>query len=254
MVCEWCGSEFSYRQGLHRHIKDRCKIKRDKDAKIKELEEKIKIISKEKDKLLDTVQNNSVTAKKSMSTLNYVMKNMNDAPPVKLLEGEELSGMISYDKKTDRSIEDLLIHFYDKNLLHEFLGNMIINVYKKDDPTEQSFWSSDVSRLTFVIKQIVGEPDDSEWVTDKKGTKLTKMIICPVTDEVKNILQEYIKKCGKIVRKINVCDTEEELSGKTTLSNMQKCNEIIMKINLKTIEKEVLRYLAPYFNLNISKK
>ena len=45
---------------------------------------------------------------------------------------------------------DTLVYNYENKNLHKYLGDFIIGHYKKDNPSEQSMWSSDVSRLTYL--------------------------------------------------------------------------------------------------------
>ena len=145
--CDFCYQIFGHKQSLWKHRKYRCNEKNMLYEKIKEIDE----IKKEKEKLLDLATNNAQVAKKSMSTLNYVVNNFKNAPPVGLLEGKKLNGFIKYEGNTDKPIEEIIIHYYEKKKLHQLLGDLVINEYKKNNPKKQSVWT----RHNLFCKQII---------------------------------------------------------------------------------------------------
>lgn len=255
LKCIYCGQMFANKTNKYRHQKHFCKIKLESDAydRIKELEEQNKKMVLEKDILLDVVKTTSSASQKSISTLSYVMTNMKDAPPMELLNGETLTGLLTYANDPSKKLEEVIIHYHNKKLLHQFLGDLIIHTFKKDNPCDQSFWSSDVSRLSFVVKQVIEETNESEWVSDKGGKKIINLIIIPILNEVKEMLKVYVKECSEFIESYDI-KKDGEFIGRLKLSEMHYCNEIIMQINLRTIGQSVLKYIAPFFNINITKK
>lgn len=239
--CYHCKKNFKHHQSMYRHQKYYCKENKLIKIENDELKEQNK-------KLLNIVENNSHTIKKSVSTINYATKNFNNAPPIRLLEGNQLNGLLDYNDKK-YTIEDMLIHQYEKKLLHQYLGDLIINEYKEDNPSDQSLWSSDVSRLTFVIKEKIGK--SSKWILDKKGISLTEKIISPLTKRTKEILQEYIKSCDNKIKNLKDFNDTIESNTRKILEKMDKTNTIIMFINLKKLNLDILKYIAPYFNLDL---
>lgn len=144
---------------------------------------------------------------------------------------------------------------YVKNTLGKVLGDLIVQMYKKSDPSEQSLWSSDVARLTFIIKDIIGTSKKSKWIMDKKGIHFTEMVIDPLIKKIHELLMDYNQECGNNVRTITKksdLDLIEESNIKTMLSTMQNINMLLITIKLRKIHDEVLKYVAPYFNLNVS--
>ena len=70
------------------------------------------------------------------------------------------------------------------------------------------------------------------------------------------MLIEYIDECGAYMRKSSTkshLTTSDENKIKYTLSQMQEANMTILTINLRKIHVSILKYIAPYFNLDISK-
>jgi hypothetical protein len=235
------------------------------------------------DEYKNITRTNSETINNSMNILKYAIKNLNDAPHVGLLEGKKMSGMLEYKdkngrKKSKHTIEELLIYHYEKKLLHQFLGDLIVDTYKTDDPKNQSIWTrhywslqtnnsyakllrhfkclnnvwnSDISRLTFIIKELIGK--SSKWVADKKGLNFTKYVISPLTEKIMEILKEYVKKCNDKIQQIGHLDDNTKNDTQKTLQNMEKANSVIMMINLKKINIEILKYISPFFNLDVDK-
>jgi hypothetical protein len=128
------------------------------------------------------------------------------------------------------------------------LGELITNEYKKADPNKQSIWSSDISRLTFIVRDIIGKTKKSKWITDKKGLHITQTIINPMMSIIKDKLVKFVNKSGKIINKSKI-DNEDET--KNILTKMHDANLALLEIKLGKIHSEVLRQIAPYFNLNI---
>lgn len=217
------------------------------------MEHKVKNLENKCDKFLDIASDNTKIIKKSMSTINFATKNFDKAPAIELLGGKKLNKFIEYNEKPKRRIEEVIIHYNEKKELDQFLGNLIINTYKKDDPCEQSMWSSDTARLTFIIKQSINETNESKWITDKKGLNLSKLIIKPLTNKVKEILKEYVTECNDFILGRKELNEDAEIDIKYKLKQMEKANYVIMFINLNKINNDILKYITPYFNLDTSK-
>jgi len=74
-----------------------------------------------------------------------------------------------------------------KKSLDKFIGDIIIKEYKKEDTKTQQIWTTDVSRLSFLVRQILNETE-KVWMSDKKGTCLLKMIIKPMQLVIQNLI------------------------------------------------------------------
>jgi hypothetical protein len=224
LKCEFCNVIFKHKQSLWKHKKFRCDEKKNNDEKIKTLEKQLS-------QALSIADNNSKTIKKSMSTLNYILKNYSDAPAIALLEDDQfdkLSKLLVYDdkgkKKTNKSIEEILIFHHKQGTFADVLGDLIVRTYKKKDPAKQSAWSSDIARLTFIVKDIVGKTKKSKWVVDKKGLHFTEVIIIPLMNKIKELLVDYVSKCGEKIKETTnkpILTESEEEKTKEMLLKMQ---------------------------------
>lgn len=194
--------------------------------------------------------NNNLTkttknTQKIVNVYNYITSNYNDAPNITMLEKKDVTKLLKVDKNIKHSMEELLVFNQSKYVLDKFLGEIIINAYKKEDPDEQQFWTSNIQKLTFIVRQILNKKDKT-WLHDKNGTCLTKHIIDPLLKEIKKLLQKYVK----------LLDTDNETK---TLNELEKSQaqgmfavKIIYEINEKELHKKILRYIAPHFQLEQS--
>ena len=256
LSCKYCDKKFTKVTSKYRHQKHYCKYNTEKEIKVlkeqnKELLEVIKNSVMANKNNSEIAKENTQIVSKSMSTLNYAIKHFQDAPTISLLEGKKLEGFIEYNGNTEKSLEEILVHHFEKKKLHQLLGDLIVEEYRKENPKKQSMWSTDVSRLTFILKQTVKNTKNGKWITDKNGLDLTKLIIEPLVEKVIDILKEYINDCGEDIQNINELNYETEIKTRKNLQQMQKANEVVMQIKLKKLGNEILKYIAPYFNLKI---
>jgi len=164
---------------------------------------------------------------------------------MKQLKGKELTKMITYKGSKYYTLADVVVHNYKHKTLHKFLGDMIIDKYKTDEPDDQSVWMSDMARLSFIIREL--KDGNPEWVKDKSGIKLTKLIISPMMNKVKEMLLNNI---ADLDSKNNDPQTDEA-DAKENVQTMEKTNEIIRDINMNKFDGIILKHIAPEFNLDI---
>ena len=197
-ICKYCSSEFTRTDSLSKHLKACIK----KHEKERLLEEQITILCTENNKYKNEseyfqAENNyhkrmlneaGGLVQKSVSALTYAVGNYNNAPTIKMIDIYDIEGMKNNDKKL---VEDVLSHYKHKTL-DRYLGNSIIKLYKKDDPKAQSVWSTDTSRLTYLIKELMVN-NSSNWVIDKKGIKTKEYLIDPLLKHIKELIIYYQK-------------------------------------------------------------
>src|SRR5207249_8087833 len=128
--------------------------------------------------------------------LTYIATNYKTAPALQALD--DYSQI--QQKYNDSKFIETLIYNFNHNKLDKYLGDMIIKFYKKEDPSQQSLWNSDTSRLTYIIKELLNN-NNSDWLVDKKGIKTCNYIIDPLLQYIDVIIKKYLnKKSKKIVR------------------------------------------------------
>ena len=145
-------------------------MRRKTNEEFKKKEEEFK---KEREKLISMVDNTVKGAGNIatifLSTINFAMKHFKNAPVLKKLDDYS----IIHEDEED-PIEDIVIYKYKKKKLDKYLADKIIKHYKKDDPTKQATWNTDVDRCSYLIHdEIVNDDSDEEneitWVRDQKG-------------------------------------------------------------------------------------
>jgi hypothetical protein len=179
-----------------------------------------------------------------MSALKFILTNYKNAP---LLEPIKNDRLLEYTGDTVTNMNDLinnLFYNYKHKLLDRYIGDIIIKIYKKDDPNEQSIWSSDIQRFNYIIRQLIGKK--TNWYTDKKGIAVVDTIINPLLQYIKKILQEYVQDNKLNDKQIN--NLSKSLI-ETILNNMMTANLIIVDIDNKILEDNILKYITPYFYL-----
>ena len=191
-----------------------------------------------------TIINNNQTY--NISVQNQIIQTYSKAPILQALDDYEV--LDKYDEDEDSNIIEKLINNQKKNSLAKFLGDFIITIYKKDDPTEQSLWSSDTARLTYVIRELMAGKNKKkqrfQWNKDAKAIKTAEYIIVPMLeyityhiDEYRKIHDEYLKS-GVFEKAQKYRDIYEILG------------EIEVNSDNGILKKQIIRYITPYFQFN----
>lgn len=244
--CNYCNKNFTLASNLKRHLNRSCKVKRlednymqnqlkIKDMEIKLIREKLEILEKENEFHKQLVMSAGNIIQNSMSALKYLTSNYNNAP---LLEPLKNYSIIE-DKN---ELIDIIIFYYDKGKLHEYLGKYLLKHYKNKDPAKRANWSTDPSRLTYINRLLVN--NNASWVVDKKGADMTDIIIEPFLKHIKKLAQEYINKFKEDI------ENNDNDDSTIILKKMQSLAEIINIINNDVLAKSINKYLAPHLYLD----
>jgi len=246
--CE-CGKVFSHHPSLSRHKKDCILIKKNTDIiELKgEITELKSTVNNMNGLLFELVKNNKLATATTnnnnykISVKNYIQQNYPDAPALK--------GPTNYAKLTynDNELIDTLLYKYKHKVLHEYLGDFLVDYYKKDDPTEQSVWSSDISRLTYIVKESL-EDKKSIWNHDYKGVKTKKCIIDPLLQHIKKYIGSYWE--NNVDLKIK---KGREIDIDVLQKRQQKYNityAIETEIDNGVLANDIIKYIASHFHMD----
>lgn len=280
-----CGKRYLYQSGLckHKHtckrivsentkmlikevietVRADCKKENEefKEGFKEELKEELKKGTEElKNQLLLVSQNKTVSQQINNQQINntyisikhYLQQCCADAPA---LEGLPNYLDITYETDEDGNEElpldkqgfiDTLVYNQTNSCLSKYLGDFVIQNYKKDDPSQQSMWSSDISRLTYIIKELLANKD-SIWNHDYKGVKTKTYIIDPLLKYIRNFIDDYW------IETVDKYKTSK-------IGNINKYHTIYMTLHQinKDIEHDILsnaiiKYIAPYFYMDRKK-
>jgi hypothetical protein len=189
--------------------------------------------------------NNTTINNKTINVYSYVNSNYNQVEPLKLLKQKDIAKLLILDDtySDKHSIEDVMVHEHSKHTLNQFIGYIIIKEYKKEDPKDQKIWTSDISRLTFIVRNVLNK-NEKIWSKDKGGICINEFIITPILEEIKIMINEFNNECNN---KIKLPKSDyEALSDKISGSL-----KIIYDITTKKLHKSILSYIAPHFQLDI---
>ena len=121
-------------------------------------------------------------------------------------------------------------------------------MYKDLDPSQQSIWITDQSRLKYVIRT-KDERDMIHWTADKDGKHTEKYLIYPIIKKTKKLLRKYQKKYCIPKRNVHYEWDEQE--------RMMKDNEAIIQIirdmDDGKLNRKILKYLATEFSVDMNK-
>lgn len=291
LTCQYCGEIFSRLDTLHRH-KKKCtdvEVYRQKERVRKQMEENIKQKNdefKNKAKLKEKVYKNQIKSleneikhhqkenehykreteyykimlneagkmmNKSVQALTYIATNYRDAPNITTIQPDDALKLIM-DKPNDREIVNTIIFKFENKKLVAYIGNMIVDIYKKNNPNEQSVWNSDSSRLTYLIKEILddsGQTDlESHWKIDKKGLKTKEYLIDPLLEKIKKMLLDYqivsLKRMhNKTFKNLSdVDDVSTDFDEEILDDPIKSTSELIEIINKGSLSNKILKHIS----------
>jgi len=202
LKCKYCDMTFAHRTSLYKHEKFRCSYNVSKEInseneKLKQQLEQmtnnyIAQLQKENEqlhKIIETSQEthkvSTTTLDKSVDALTYLTQNRKKAPVLQQLTQEKAKEMLLYEKR----LYDYLLYHNDEGTLDHYIGDIILKYIKKDDPDYQSVWSTDLARLTYLVRNLV--EDEQVWQRDAKAVMFTKCVIMPII----NYLKTYLCNC-----------------------------------------------------------
>ena len=123
---------------------------------------------------------------------------------------------------------------------------MIVGHLKKEKLKDRSLWTTDVTRLSFIIMQNVDS--EKEWNNDRSGKKFTSLVITPMFKFITELLKKYLKfkKDWADTVKGNLTPMQYD----TFMSSTFTANKMLVDIQIKKFDRDILRYVAPYFNFD----
>lgn len=255
--CLYCNNSYSTQSNRSKHEK-KCIKKLLFDKEIEELKkdneriqkenERIQQEAKEKEKRslqenkriqkqLETYEKmlQSMTSPQTINYFNYIVQNFPNAPA---LEPQESYKQINDSKKM--TLMDVVSMYHYDNKLVKFIGDYIVQVYKHEESDNQSIWSTDISRLTYIISESCNK-DGTNWAYDKKGSKTKKTIIEPALQYIRSELLKFCQENGT--------------NSKThILKKMIAANATIQNIDNGELAEKINKYIAPEFSFKQNDK
>jgi uncharacterized C2H2 Zn-finger protein len=240
--CAHCGLR-SKNNNMLRHIKN-CAVKLSHDEVVKAdmAMKRIEKLESDNMELKSLLQTNAVTTKRAVSALSYVIAEYKSTPALEALSTPQIDAIVYKDETENTAIEEALIFHYNHKDMAIYIGDGILEIYKKENPDEQPIWSSDCNRLTYIIREVVG--DDTQWIVDKKGIKIGQKIILPLLKKIHTTMMYYLKS-DDIHRVTRMGEYSKKLSAIFGIMNA---------VETKQLERDISTYISPYLQLSHQNK
>jgi hypothetical protein len=272
--CKICNYETNFLWDYKKHLKTNAHIileEKNEEKKRKRREnrlkkeiivcEKLEIIDKKLDKLdkldqiekqQDKIEKNQIETSKNVKKITdyieFLNKYCSDAEPLTLLTSEEVDEILKLHKYKNEDFEEMIIYSIKNKNLHVKLGDLILEKYlNPKDLTKQNIWTSDISRLIYLILQTIGE--QKNWVRDKKGELFTELITNPIINRITKIMTKYSK------HKLDNYDDSYEKNDENAemLYNLQAIKNLKLPNYCDEIKKDILKHMASKFSISIKK-
>lgn len=187
--------------------------------------------------------------KKILDYIKFLNKYCPDADPISLISDDDIEFLLELKKHKKNEFEESIIKYIKNKKLHIKIGDLILNKYLKssENLNKQQIWTSDISRLIYLILCAVGK--EKEWVRDKKGEVFKELIITPIIQKIKKIMLEYVKHCVKKFDEDNI----ENPENRKLLDKAQLAEQLLSVTYCKDIETCTLKYMASKFSVAVKK-
>ncbi len=221
------------------------KIEQEKDEIIKEKTQLLNTFMANANHIINKAQDNTkITAQAmqtvSVSALKYANDKFKDTPALIPIENFNINNLSFEDENDRKQLTEILIYNAKQKSLDKLLGDHIVKCYKKENPEEQSFHTTDCSRLNYIVRDLI--ENALSWAVDKSGIKICSSIVKPLIEKCINLLLEHQK------------DLIDELAEGTfqNRETVQTIISVLMSIDKGGLESDINKYIAPFFNLNKS--
>ena len=212
-----CEKIFKTNETIYRHEKNYCEITKKKlkdhkniyeeNLKLKEenlkLKEELIRLNKEYIESLKLINNTTTNANEKLIEMN-TETTISSMSAIKVLTKQILNVPILKEKKNEivKSLEDIktnglsiaecIIKKYKNGTFVNWIGEIISKAYKGDTLELQSIWSTDTSRLKYIVGELSKDDKKAKWVTDDGGLKVKQLVIVPILEKIKEIVTNHI--------------------------------------------------------------
>ncbi|ARF09564.1 hypothetical protein Indivirus_1_187 [Indivirus ILV1] len=242
--CPFCDNIYSSSSTLSRH-KKACSAKKElikynEIENLKKENERIQKEAKEKEEILKQQLSTyeqllkSMVSSQTVNYYNHIVQNYPNAPALKCQE----SYTNLLESKSMTLVDVISMYHYDNKLV-SFIGDYITKIYAREEPKNQSIWSTDISRLTYIISESC--KNGNIWSYDKKGSRTKKIIIDPALQYIREQLFVY-------------CQTNAGATKEHIIKKMMAATSTIQSIDSGELSEKINKYIAPEFSINPNDK
>lgn len=259
--CDFCMRAFSRLDNLKRH-QDNCNAKsifnRNRELEMDSMKKEIRYTNKMNDFLeKEVIYYKKIIgvaggmATKAVGSLSHIVTNYEDAPPIEKVKLIDVRKLMNTENRSIKDYENRLIdeifHSYNHGNVGQYIGDIIIKLYKKDDPSQQSLWNTDSSRLTYLIKKMEDDDDTSRWTVDKKGVETVDYVIEPIVKKIKQLADTFRDENCPSPDDIDSDDEEININRIMLINTIYA--KLMIDIDNKKVHNDILKYISSYFYL-----
>ena len=174
----------------------------------------------------NTIQNNGLII--TTAQIKSLLPEFSTAGPIKKIT--DMSQI--FDENADNFLLDIA-YDHRQGILHESIGNSIVETYKKTDPKRQAIWTTDTSRQNYILllENAIGKRR-AEWVTDRGGIHIKDRVIDPILVYLKAKLEDYVPSRD-----------QKSLEVKGVMMG------IVKEINDGIISRKINKFISGYFHM-----
>lgn len=166
------------------------------------------------------------------NTINNIKNIFNNAPIICVNDASHLEAIL---RKMNHI--DIFANWEQSGQVAQKISDMIVGKYKTDSLEKRSLWATDVSRLNYLIRELVNKKP--QWNADKGAIKVSKYIIDPVLELLKKNLKKWRSDFAKM-------DPDDQFNDVL----LEPLNNIIASIEKGSLKKEILKLISPHFSAN----
>jgi hypothetical protein len=275
-ICPYCKDKFSRKNNMKIHkwscsekiIKEKNKMIHKTLNKKNKLLQKVNLIHqnelKAKDDLLSKykedvnyfkqlllVSGSNEKENKSINSYKYINNTFRETIPLQKLTYKKFSSInkiqfIDNKNPTKELFIYDILHAYKHGIIHKYIGKVIVEIYKDCDPSKQSLWIADKSRLKYIIRE-QNEDNLPQWIVDSNGIKTSELIIDPLLDDIKKSLIAFNKKQYEQINNNKYSYNEQ----RTIIEDQTIIETILNEIQDGKLRTKILKYISNFFCVDL---
>jgi hypothetical protein len=181
--------------------------------------------------LVEDRKHDRMVIRSSMNALNFVKSNFTNAPVIHYFDIKD-----SLFFENGYSKGDVILYLYRNKNIIKYIGEILLKEYKKDNPLEQSIWSSDVVRKNMLLNKMVN--NKPKWSQDKSGHQTASYLIDPIIKTIKDNISQF-----QYLREYDILDKEK-------CEKYELANKLEKSINNNDFRNEIIAYISPRIYLD----
>lgn len=209
-------------------------------CKNENLNQIVQMMTKDKESFQRIAETSTETHKTTWNTLSYLTHTFKQTPRCQLFVNIPQSNDPDDPDKDAR----IAMYEYKNKTIGRYVGDMIIKEYKTENPSDQTFWNSDTTRNSYVVRE---GPSDAlaEWISDKTGKKVSMYTMSPVLNAIKERVKKFTERTQQMIDKGG--------DHSKLLPQMDLATHLLKDIDSGVIGREIHRYISAYFYFDKNK-